>query len=343
MLTELTSSYYFYYAQRLIIAVLLLLFVQKAWPQAPVINSFTPTIGGQSSPINIKGKNFIDVTMVTFGGTASSFFYTASDSEIVAYVSNGASGAVAVTTILGNVSKPGFTFVPPPVLTSISPASGGLGDTITIKGSYFINVSNVYFGDSVALSFGLLSDTVIKAVVGNGSSGQVIVSTIGGDGSITGFTYLINPSTLLKLCPAASTTITSNIGGGSYQWQLSTNNGSSFSNISNNINYNGTSTNLLQLNNLPSSFTGYRYRCVVNAFNSNQYIVQFVNNWTGAANSFWNNTANWSCGVLPDTNTDVLINSGIVVLNSNGICRSITALSGVKVTVNTGFTLTVSH
>lgn len=564
------------YITKLLLLQLLFFCTFDAIGQAPIISSFFPVMGGQSSSINISGRNFNTATGVGFGGTAASFFYVTSDTTIVAFVDNGSSGAVSVSNPSGTAYKAGITFVPPPVLTSISPGSGSFGDSIRIRGQHFTAVYNVFFGDTAALSFSTISDTLIKAVVGNGASGQVTVSTIGGYGTITDFTYtgpaissfsptrgssgtvvkirgsgftganavsfggyaatsfVVNSDTLLsatvgaggpgdvlvktnrgtavspgfivpviksfdpqtgskytevtiqglnldgitqitfgdssaasftvqadtlvkailgngesgtvsvsngiysaskdyffyfqfqplissftpltasagstvtihgshftgatavqfgntaaasfvvisdsvidavvgngssgyvlvtgnnftdsmagfsyfnilplQLCPpSGSTGITSNLSGTGYQWQLSTNNGNSFSNISNNSNYAGVTTGTLQLNNIPSSFSGYIYRCIVNGSNSDQRKLQFVNSWTGAVNTLWNNTGNWSCLVLPDANTDVQVNSGAVLLNSNGSCRSITLRPGATFTAGTGFKLTVTH
>lgn len=556
--------------------MLLLFFSFSSHAQAPVISSFDPAIGGQQSSVNISGLHFTGATAVSFGGTPAAFFYITSDTTIVAFVDTGASGAVAVTNAGGTASLNGFTFVPPPVISSITPNSGAFRDTITIKGLHFISVYNVFFGDSAAVSFSVLSDTIIKAVVANGASGLVTISTIGGYASITDFTYTgpaissfsptkggsgaivqikgthftgattvsfggfaaasfsVNADTLitatvgaggpgdvvvktakgtaaapgfivpviknfdpksgskyttvnikglnldgittvkfgdsaaasfvvtgdtlvtavlgngatgtvsvsngvysagkdyffyfqfqpiinfftpvtgitgtivaihgssftgatavlfgntpaasftvvsdtvitavvangssgyvfvtnnnitdslpgftyiglqsLKLCPPlANSSISSNLSGSSYQWQLSTNNGGSFSNLSSNANYAGVTTATLQLTNIPSSFTGNIYRCVVNGVNSDQSKLQFVNNWTGAISNLWNNPGNWSCNVVPDANTDVFVSSGNVILNANGSCRSISLSPGVIFTANTGFKLTVSH
>ena len=46
---------------------------------------------------------------------------------------------------------------------------------------------------------------------------------------------------------------------------------------------------------------------------------------------------------LIDGNTDVIINTGTAVVNSNQSCRSLTTKGISGVTVNTGFTLTVTH
>lgn len=564
-----------YAIKQFLIAVLVIFCMHKANAQAPVISSFSPAIGGQSSSIVISGHHFTSATAVNFGGTPASFFFISSDSSIIAFVDNGSSGAVEITNASGSATLAGFTFVPPPVISSIAPNYGAYGDTIRIKGQHFVNVYNVLFGDSAAASFTVLSDSVISAVIGNGSSGQLTISTIGGYGTITDFNYtgaaiysfspatgnagtlvqikgihftgatsvsfggfaasfhvdsdslitatvagggpgfvkvvtpkgtaaapgfivpyiksfdpqsgtkyteisirglnftgitkvmlgdtaaasfVIVADTLIKaiagngnsgsvkvsndvyedakdyffyfqyaplissfspvaatggatitihgshftgtsavsfgatpaasftvvsdtvitaitgsgssgyvfvtnnnttdslsgftylnqqrlqLCPPLdNSSVTSNISGTNYQWQLSTNNGNSFANISNSANYSGVTTATLQLINLPSSFNGNIYRCVVNGANSDLKKIQFVNTWTGAVNTLWSNTGNWSCTVLPDANSDVIVNSGTVLLNANGTCRSITLAPGTVFTAGTGFKLTVTH
>jgi len=189
LLTEFNFRTVWYFVKRIAFMVLLLS-VYTSFAQAPMISSFGPTYGGQSSFINIKGNNFTNATAVSFGGTPAGFFYAPTDSTIVALVDNGSSGAVAVTTANGTGLRPGFTFVLPPTITSLIPTIGGYGDTVIIKGKNYIDVYGVYVGDSSALSFSALSDSVIKAVIGNGISGQVGVDAVGGSGSITGFIHL---------------------------------------------------------------------------------------------------------------------------------------------------------
>ncbi len=171
-------------------------------------------------------------------------------------------------------------------------------------------------------------------------------------GSLTGWGLAINgcPITATpissapwtQLCPpAASTSLTSNLVGISYQWQVNT--GGGFTNITNNANYSGTNTQILQINNAPSSWSGYQYRCVVGGNNSTVFTLGFTSYWNGSVSSAWENPLNWTCNVIPDIFTDVIINSGNVIVNSMGICRSLTANTGATVTVNPGFKITVAH
>jgi hypothetical protein len=147
-----------------------------------------------------------------------------------------------------------------------------------------------------------------------------------------------------RLCPNGGATFTSGLTGATYQWQLSTDNGVTFTNISDNANYTGTNTVSLLLNNLPSSWTGYQYRCVLNTGTSETFTIRFVNTWTGAIDAQWENPGNWSCGTVPDTYTDVVINPGaVVVLNSNTTIRTMTIRPGANFTINTGYTLIITN
>jgi chitinase len=82
---------------------------------------------------------------------------------------------------------------------------------------------------------------------------------------------------------------------------------------------------------------------------ANEYAVNFQrifnspNVWTGAISNAWENPANWSKNVVPDSNTNVIINSGNVMLNSNGFCKTITISSTAHLTVNINFILTITH
>lgn len=51
----------------------------------------------------------------------------------------------------------------------------------------------------------------------------------------------------------------------SYQWQVRTKQSANFSNIPSNPRYVGTTTRILSINNVPDSFDGYEYRCLVSS------------------------------------------------------------------------------
>ncbi len=145
----------------------------------------------------------------------------------------------------------------------------------------------------------------------------------------------------INLCPPiANTSLSSGLSGGSYQWQISTDS-VNYSNLSNSANFSGTNTSVLQLTNFPLAWYGYRFRCIGSNGTSNLFTTSFANTWTGTASSSWENAANWSCGTIPDANTDVVINSGTVIISSNTTVRSLKISLISQLRVKTGYNLTV--
>ncbi len=96
------------------------------------------------------------------------------------------------------------TTVAPPTVTSFNPTSGVPDTSVTIKGTGFINTSKVKFGGTPAKSFLVDSATQITAVVGDGATGKVSVTTPGGTAeshqkftfhTVTAGAYHVNVST----------------------------------------------------------------------------------------------------------------------------------------------------
>lgn len=148
-------------------------------------------------------------------------------------------------------------------------------------------------------------------------------------------------SVLVPLCPVKATvSFTSDVTGPGYQWLESTD-GIAFHNLVNNSNYNGINTATLNLVDIPSTFHGYKYKCVINGNSSAVFTIRFINNWEEKGNAAWESPANWSCGKLPDANTDVIIKSGTVVIGQDVTIGSLKLSPGVSLTVNPGYTLTI--
>lgn len=160
----------------------------------PKIIAFTPVNAKRLDTVLVKGYNFSRTSLVKAGDVAMSFTEL-SDTTIRFVVNKAAkSGSISVTNPYGTDTLNGFTYVPVPKILSFTPSNGGFGDTITITGYHFINVSAVSFGDSAALSFQIISDSLIKAVVSRGTSGNIKVSNTISTDSLSGFTYVTNPA-----------------------------------------------------------------------------------------------------------------------------------------------------
>jgi hypothetical protein len=146
-----------------------------------------------------------------------------------------------------------------------------------------------------------------------------------------------------NLCPGGSFSLNGAAGASVYQWQVNT--GSGYTNISDGANYSGSSTVTLQLVNLLTSFTGNKYRCVADGVNGTEYTLRFKNTWTGATSNNWFTATNWSCGSVPDINTDVIIPPGLTtypVLTGNTAIRSLRVLSNVPLLINAAVKLDIT-
>ncbi|MCA6471813.1 MAG: IPT/TIG domain-containing protein, partial [Chitinophagaceae bacterium] len=163
-------------------------------PPAPTITTFTPTTAAAGAIISITGTNFNNTSAITLGGTPVTSFTVVSNTSIIAVVGSGSSGAVSLTTPSGTASLNGFTFIPPPTITSFSPMIAGAGALISITGTNFDNTSVITLGGTEVTSFTVVSSTSIIAVVGAGSTGAVSLTTPGGTASLAGFTFIPAPT-----------------------------------------------------------------------------------------------------------------------------------------------------
>ncbi len=149
----------------------------------------------------------------------------------------------------------------------------------------------------------------------------------------------------VKLCPPlGNTTIESTLTGTNYQWQVSSDS-INFADVNNAGYYSGTNTSSLQLTNIPSSSYGNLYRCIVDGGSSETFGIRFRNEWRWqSTHTQWEDASGWTCGTLPDENTNVVIsNIANITLNSNVTIRSLTVLPGATLTIGAGYNLTVLH
>jgi hypothetical protein len=160
-------------------------------PVLPVISSFSPTAVREGDQVTIKGSNFTGTTSVTFGGVPATFAVV-SDSVISVLAGAGATGKVMVIGPDGADSLGGFTYTGTTV-DGFSPAVGGKGAVVTIKGTNMRNAYSVSFGGILATAFTVLSDTSMTATVSTGATGAVKVSTPQGSGSRNGFLWILPP------------------------------------------------------------------------------------------------------------------------------------------------------
>jgi hypothetical protein len=148
------------------------------------IDSFSPTNGVVGASVTITGTNFDSTELVDFDGTPAAFTVD-SATQITATVPDGAaSGPIGVTNLAGlTVSGGTFHVLYPATIESFSPTSGGVGATVTITGSHFIDATSVAFGGTAATGFQVDSDAQITVAVPIGAATGAI-SVVNGYGEV---------------------------------------------------------------------------------------------------------------------------------------------------------------
>lgn len=173
----------------------------------PIISSFAPTSETSGNTVTISGNNFTGATAVSFGGSPATSFTVVNDNTITAVVGVGGTGVVRVTTPVSFEELAGFTFIAPltaPTVTSFTPTSAASGATVTITGTNFLTATAVNFGGDAAVSFTIVNDNTITAVVDLGASGSVAVTNPDGVGTKTGFTYIPPAPTVASFTPTST-------------------------------------------------------------------------------------------------------------------------------------------
>lgn len=148
----------------------------------PVITSFSPIKGGNSTIVTITGHSLSDASSVIIGGSPAQSFTVLSSTTISAVVGNTDPGRtdITVTTPYGSDTVKGF--YSGPFITSFTPASGPVGTQITISGANFSSIlseNNVFFG-GIKANVLTASGTTLKVEVPAGAiSALITVQTKG--------------------------------------------------------------------------------------------------------------------------------------------------------------------
>ena len=169
---------------------------------APVVSSVSPTSGPTAggTSITITGTGFLAGASVSVGGTAATNVAVANSTTITAATPAHAAGTVDVmvtnTDAQSGTKTGGFTYIAPPVVSSVSPTSGSTagGTSITITGTGFLANATVSVGGTAASSVAVVNSTTITALTPAHTAGTVDVTVTNTDtqsGTKTGaFTYV---------------------------------------------------------------------------------------------------------------------------------------------------------
>lgn len=151
----------------------------------------TVTYANLGQTIAIIGENLETVKEITFNGYPANFKTTmVTNTSVVAYVSKDtpfqgdeANNKVMLVTDGGEASFD-FEIAPPaPEVDAVSPEYAGAGAMVNIKGSYFYNISEVYFGEDQAKILDISPNMISVEVPDDYSKSKItVISSKSGEG-----------------------------------------------------------------------------------------------------------------------------------------------------------------
>jgi hypothetical protein len=191
----------------------------EAAASRPVVTSVSVTSASTSGGkrLTVTGKRFRSVSAVRFGRTKAEFSVVSSRKLRVVVPAHSA-GVVHVFVVTAHHRRSSrnsasrFTYVVPPAVTKVSPASGGTagGTRVTVTGHSFTRVTKVLFGASAGRAITVLSPTTLQVTTPAHAGGAVatrVVSSYGKSqpGASDRFLFIGAP-TITSVTPTAGPT-----------------------------------------------------------------------------------------------------------------------------------------
>jgi YD repeat-containing protein len=175
---------------------------------APNISNISPDAARVGASITVGGTNFGSVAgRISFNGTNVTPASWGNTQIVVAVPSGTTTGPVIVTQGVASNSA-SFTVIPPPAISGVSPASGGVNSQITISGSGFgipQGSGNVTFNGTAATPFSWSDGSIVVPVPAGATTGPVVVTAGGINSNSFTFTVAPGPSiTALSLTTGAA-------------------------------------------------------------------------------------------------------------------------------------------
>lgn len=145
----------------------------------------------------------------------------------------------------------------------------------------------------------------------------------------------------VEICPGGNALLIEKGQGGVYQWQIDS--GKGFQQISDAGIFAGSDNDSLTLTGIPSAWYGYKFTCLVDGIPGAAKSLRVVTKWVGRIDQNWSQPLNWSCGLLPDENTDVIITNGTVRIENPEQCRSLFTSPAVSMKILGGGKLNIRN
>ncbi len=184
----------------------------------PSIASLSPPSGPVGTSVTITGTNFgalQGTSTVTFNGVAATPKSWSATSIVVPVPAGATTGNVVVP--VGGIASNALSFTVTPSISSLNPASGPGGTSVTITGNGFGTAqggSTVTFGGIVATPTSWSATSIVVPAPNNGTAGTVaVVVTVGGFASNT--VNFTETPTIVSLNPTSGPVGTSVIIAGS--------------------------------------------------------------------------------------------------------------------------------
>ncbi len=114
---------------------------------SPTFVKLLTSSGAVGDAVRIIGHGFSDASSVSFNGTPASF-HVVSDTLLITYVPSGETGFVRVNLPQG-ADDALTVFRVTPQITGFSPATGMVGDAVTVTGNGLIQTDAIAVGGSV--------------------------------------------------------------------------------------------------------------------------------------------------------------------------------------------------
>jgi hypothetical protein len=177
----------------------------------PAITTLSPTSGAGGVLVTLTGSNLGDWGTVTFAGAPEAAQVTSWTNTAVKVVvpTLAVTGNLTLTRLDTRSASKLFT-VPPPAITTLSPASGPVGAVVTITGTSFGTVdqlSGVTFngtGGPLAAMLTAWSDTAVRAIVPVGAINGPLTLTRA-DGRFTTKPFTVAAPSITSLTPSSGT------------------------------------------------------------------------------------------------------------------------------------------
>ena len=172
---------------------------------APNISNISPSAARAGASVTIGGTNFGSVAgTVTFNGVAGSPT-SWSNTQIVVPVPATATTGPVIVTQGGASNSVNFPVIPPPSISSLTPATGPVNTAVTIAGSGFgipQGASAVKFNGTTATPTSWSDSSIVVPVPAGATTGAVTI--VAGGTTSNGVTFTVTPGpSITSLSPAS--------------------------------------------------------------------------------------------------------------------------------------------